>query len=290
MGVAKRLPTQSVDCIVTSPPYYGLRDYNHETQYGQEETPALYVARLVELFDELRRLLADDGTVWLNIGDSYNSSVSKGKATSAGGHGPNSQVANQQYRDQMQRVHVPELPKKSMLGIPWRVALALIDDGWLLRNDIIWHKTTAMPESVADRCSSKHEYVFFLTKSRSYWFDADSLKPEAPPPQDTLDPSMFGEAKAKRLPNPGDVWPIAADKKAAGLHFAAMPSALADKCVSAGCKPNGLVLDPFHGSGTTGVSAVRRGCRYVGIDINRDYLTDSLHRFSQMPLVGGKHE
>jgi len=255
--VARTLDDGSADCIVTSPPYFGLRDYGVEGQYGLEKSPAEYVETMRGLFTELRRVLADDGTLWLNIGDSYASCIAP----------------------------------KNLLGVPWRVAFALQDDGWILRNAIIWHKPNAMPESVTDRLSGRYEHVFLFSKQRSYWFDLDPIRE---PHQDAIAGTsgvgswngdskgvpatgkqhLFGHAAGR---NPGDVWSIPT-APFPGAHFAVMPVQLAQRCILAGCKPGGTVLDPFSGSGTTGWAAQRTGRRYIGIDLNRDYLDLSLRK------------
>lgn len=274
--VLEDMPDAAVDCIVTSPPYYGLRDYGEEGQIGAEDTPAEYVARIVSLFREARRVLADDGTLWLNLGDSYGAT-------------------------------------KNLMGSPWRVAFALQDDGWILRNDIIWHKPNAMPESVTDRLSNRHEHVFMFSKSQRYWFDLDAIREPAltmqpdnpgyrangksdrrrkahaaPPgqsPQTNMVPSGSRHSSSnEKGRNPGDVWAIPT-QPFSGAHFAAFPLVLAERCVQAGCKPGGTVLDPFSGSGTTGLAAARHGRRYVGIDLSRDYLELSLKtRLAQSTL------
>jgi len=247
LEVARTLETGSVDCIVTSPPYYGLRDYGNDGQYGLEDTPADYVETLRALFSELRRLLSSDGTLWLNIGDSY---------------GRN----------------------KRLLGVPWRVALELQDDGWILRNSIIWHKPNAMPESVTDRLSVRHENLFMFSKASRYWFDLDPIREESGRVQEYRPNKWAGDGVRQHHGhrgshangrNPGDVWDISTEKFA-GHHFAVMPQELARRAIVVGCKPGGVVLDPFSGSGTTGLVAQNNGRRYVGIDISADYLKLSL--------------
>lgn len=258
--VLATLPDGSADCIVTSPPYLGLRDYGVAGQIGAESSPAEYVAALVAVFREARRVLVDDGTLWLNLGDSYDSA-------------------------------------KNLLGIPWRVAFALQDDGWILRNDIIWHKSNAMPESVTDRLSNRHEHLFMLSKSQRYWFDLDPIRePHESTPDRAGGTALRGQkairpsgpnsgAYSEGGRNPGDVWTIAS-QPFGEAHFATMPPALAERCVRAGCKPGGTVLDPFSGSGTTGLAAARHGRRYVGIDLNREYLDLSLRtRLAQPSLI-----
>lgn len=258
LAQARKLPEQSVDCIVTSPPYFGLRDYGSEGQYGLEESPAAYVDTMRTLFSELRRVLADNGTLWLNIGDSY--STRGGNLTS----GKTGIDSGKTYGDKRGRAgDTSGLPNKNLLGIPWRLAFALQDDGWILRNSIIWHQTNAMPESVSDRLSGRHENLFMLSKSQKYWFDLDPIREAA----------TSTEARAGK--NPGDVWSIAT-KPFRGAHFAVMPPELARRCIVAGCKPGGLVLDPFSGSGTVGLVAQENGRRYIGIDISDKYLKMSL--------------
>lgn len=305
LEVARGFADGSVDCIVTSPPYYGLRDYGEEGQYGLEDSPAEYVENLRSLFADLRRVLADDGTLWLNIGDSYYSG--------RGNPGPNSadkkQSARRGWVRPQDRCGVQWASPKNLLGIPWRVAFALQDDGWILRNAAIWDKPNAMPESVTDRLSNRYEHVFVFSKSRRYWFDLDAIRVPATTervgaltwdretddipgqkPQHRRGRKWGGvagpqpnlEATGKRHTqqgekgrNPGDVWVIPTQPFAAA-HFAVMPVALAQLCVAGGCKPGGTVLDPFSGSGTTGVAAQNTGRRYVGIDLNSDYLDLSL--------------
>ncbi|WRQ08993.1 site-specific DNA-methyltransferase (cytosine-N(4)-specific) [Mycobacterium phage ridax] len=301
LDVASRLESGAADCIVTSPPYYGLRDYGAEGQYGLEESPAAYVETMRVLFAELRRVLADDGTLWLNIGDSYSST-----ATNNGGYSAKSGLRdgklypNEKHRvandSNVARALRPDVGPKNLLGVPWRVAFALQDDGWILRNAVIWHKPNAMPESVTDRLSGRYEFVFLFSKSRRYWFDLDPIREPAGGyrgkswderkqlgakagsnrglntrrnPIDTV----FSAHEAGR--NPGDVWSINT-QPFPGAHFAVYPVALPQRCILAGCKPGGTVLDPFNGSGTTGLAAQRTGRRYIGIDINSDYLDLSL--------------
>ena len=276
LAVLRELPDQSVDCCVTSPPYFGLRDYGQEGQYGLEASPAEYVETMRALFAEVRRVLVDDGTMWLNLGDSYSSGSRMGCAS------------------------------KNLLGIPWRVAFALQDDGWILRNDIIWSKPNAMPESVTDRLSSRHEHLFMLTKSRRYWFDLDPIREEQSPVSiaratraDWRGKEGWADAYHGNPPtglarqserdtsigrNPGDVWNIAT-QPFPGAHFAAMPPELARRAVVAGCKPGGTVLDPFSGSGTTGLVAQQNGRRYVGVDLSAEYLDLSLRTRLQQGVL-----
>jgi DNA modification methylase len=297
LAVARHLDDGAADCIVTSPPYFGLRDYGIDGQYGLEESPAEYVETMRALFSELRRVLADDGTLWLNIGDSYQSSGGME------GVGPNAAVGSTLRQAEGRTRPKSGLPAKNLLGIPWRVAFALQDDGWILRNAIVWNKPNAMPESVTDRLSKRYEMVFMLSKKPRYWFDLDPIreahKTNLPPGYS----KTYGEwvrttdnnhnrtgvqGLHKNGKNPGDVWNINTQKFFAA-HFAVMPPELAQRCILAGCKPGGTVLDPFSGSGTTGLAAQQLGRKYIGIDLNPDYLKLSLDtRFANAALEFGE--
>ena len=377
LEVLRSLPDASVDCCVTSPPYFGLRDYGEPGQYGLEESPAAYVETMRALFSEVRRVLAHDGTLWLNLGDTYYSG--KGAAV-----GPDKkQPARRGYVRPVDKAGQPWAPgPKNLLGIPWRVAFALQDDGWTLRNDIIWHKPNGMPESVRDRFSAQYEHVFLFAKNRRYWFDLNPLREPLKYPEaesvvggrnthvsatrggeyrpgkggsTNLRPTgrqhltgeraqkrraleLFNQAgltddhiaamravgmndagkaretqtgagknapEAQRLAdeakavlggyyreflydggrNPGDVWTIPT-QPFGEAHFAVMAQEIARRSILAGCKPGGVVLDPFSGSGTTGLVAGQLGRRYVGIDLSRDYLDLSLRtRLAQSALV-----
>lgn len=281
LDVLRTFPDGSVDCVVTSPPYFGLRDYGQDGQRGLEPSPAEYVAGLVDVFREIRRVLADDGTAWLNLGDSYY--AGRGSPTQ-----PDMKNSARRPADRVLDQPGREWAKpKDLLGIPWRVAFALQDDGWWLRNDIIWTKPNAMPESVADRLSGRHEHVFLLTKSRNYWFDLDAIREPSIRNGEGDHNGGFRGARTLRDTgpgsgssnpsgrNPGDVWTIPTTPFP-GAHFAVFPLALAERCVLAGCRPGGVVLDPYSGSGTTGLAATRHGRRYVGIDLSREYLDLSL--------------
>lgn len=290
LAVLRELPDQSVDCCVTSPPYFGLRDYGTEGQYGLESSPAEYVETMRALFAEVRRVLTDDGTLWLNLGDTYYSG--KGAAV-----GPDKkQPARRGYVRPVDKSGADWAKPKSLLGIPWRVAFALQDDGWILRNDIIWSKPNAMPESVTDRLSSRHEHLFMLTKSRRYWFDLNPIRePHVSEPGREGSNYMRGQKAMRPVGpnsgayseggrNPGDVWSIAT-QPFPGAHFAVMPPELARRAVVAGCKPGGTVLDPFSGSGTTGLVAQQNGRRYVGIDLSAEYLDLSLRTRLQQGVL-----
>lgn len=300
------LPDASINCCVTSPPYFGLRDYGNPGQYGLEASPAEYVERMRVLFAEVRRVLANDGTLWLNIGDSYVGNPNSGSASLNRKSGDGKHSAGAAVRVEGLPIKGGGLPPKSLLGIPWRVAFALQDDGWTLRNDIIWAKPNGMPESVTDRLSTKHEHLFLFAKSRRYWFDLDPIREEAATADRDGPRRSYAHGSASsmnggehqvmsgpfaELPlnpkgrNPGDVWTIPT-QPFTEAHFAVFPVEIPRRAIAAGCKPGGVVLDPFSGSGTTGLAAAELGRRYVGIDLNRDYLELSLRtRLSQPSLT-----
>jgi DNA modification methylase len=308
LDVVSSLPAESVDCIVTSPPYFGQRAYLPEGhpdkpyEIGCEESPAEYVGKLRALFSEVRRVLADDGVLWLNAGDSYS-----GRSNGAIGHRAGS-------RDRAARPagRIGDIPPKNLLGIPWRIAFALQDDGWILRQEIVWSKRNCLPEAVTDRPSRTHEQVFLFTKSPRYWYDADAIR-EAADPEQTAHNERYAKvyevqaSRAKTTGQPGNqnsagihsrpgkpgrnarsVWDINTTPFP-GAHFATFPPELPRRCILAGCKPGGTVLDPFSGSGTTGMVAAQLGRRYVGIDLFQKYLDDSLNnRLGQTALLDGE--
>lgn len=289
----RTLPAESVDCCVTSPPYFGLRDYGIEGQYGLEASPAEYVETMRAVFAEVRRVLAKDGTCWINVGDSY--AYPPGSAGRQG----NGQRANRTFTAEGLR-GTTALPPKNLLMIPARVAIALQDDGWILRNDIIWSKPNAMPESIRDRLSTRYEHVFLLARSERYWFDLDAIREpttggaharsaaanarwigktrEANLGMSGAPSKTLGALKETR--NPGDVWSISTQPYPEA-HFAVFPAELPIRCIKAGCKPGGTVLDPFSGSGTTGDAARRLGRKYVGVDLNPEYHDLAVKRFAQ---------
>jgi DNA modification methylase len=287
------MESESVNCIVTSPPYWGLRDYGHENQLGLEKTPQEFVAKMVEVFEECRRVLRKDGTCWVNLGDSYTSGNREGHGTRIG----NKQETNTGACLHEVRVAMPEgLKPKDLVGIPWRVAFALQDAGWYLRSDIIWAKPNPMPESVTDRPTKSHEYIFLLTRSAKYWYDADAI---AEPGQDwgSRDRTFSrhnavafreigqtphggltnGDASGGR--NARTVWTIATQpyKEA---HFATFPEELPKRCILAGCPEGGTVLDPFAGSGTTIAVAIALGRKGIGIELNPEYAALARKRIS----------
>ena len=303
----RTLPDASVHCCVTSPPYWGLRDYGHDGQIGLESTPEAYVARMVEVFREVRRVLRDDGTLWLNLGDSYaaqRSGTAMPAETLAGGCGgqvvdgrgsrgrgdvePDAVAGGARRATGSGPKHRDAaaigLKHKDLVGIPWRVAFALQADGWWLRQDIIWHKPNPMPESVRDRCTKAHEYVFLLTKSERYFYDAEAVKENANAlPDRRLGSSTFrkvqkighAQSSAEYVETVGrnrrSVWTVTT-KPYSGAHFAVMPSDLVEPCIKAGCPEGGTVLDPFAGSGTTLAVAAEQGRNAIGCELNADYI------------------
>lgn len=279
--ILKTIPSDSVHCCVTSPPYYALRDYGTEGQIGREATPEEYIERLVAVFSEARRVLRPDGTFWLNIADTYCKNAKQGAK------------------------------QKDMLGIPWRLALALRQDGWYLRSNIIWEKGNAMPESVTDRCSRSYEHVFQLSKSKRYYFDRAAIaEPVAPStlvrmqsgrggshkyaehvPGQTVQtinrPRKADSISEEELPthrNKRDVWHINTGSYS-GAHFAVFPVKLAETCILAGCPEGGVVLDPFFGSGTTGLAAKCNDRHYIGVEINPDFC-----RLAEERIAAGAHQ
>ena len=273
-----------VQTCVTSPPYFGLRDYGVEGQIGLEPTPVEYVERMVDVFRAVRDVLAADGTVWVNLGDSY---------TGNGGQSPQSGPLFKGRRRQRENICLHLRGKgegfkpKDLMGIPWRVALALQADGWYLRSDIIWHKPNPMPESVTDRPTKAHEYLFLLSKSEHYYYDADAIRePDSGQdhPRNVLDlrePTgglmsphrgiRRAEGRNGKGRNKRSVWTIA-PRPFRGAHFAVFPPALVEPCVLAGSRPSDTVLDPFMGSGTTAQVATRFGRNFIGCEINPKYV------------------
>ncbi len=298
----KKMDDESVDCVVTSPPYWGLRDYGAVGQVGLEKTPQEYTRKMVAVFSEIRRVLKSTGTLWLNLGDSYagggRGGDIGGKSTLQGGK------KSQEEGKGLKTKVTGGLKPKDLVGIPWRVALALQDDGWYLRQDIIWQKTNPMPESVTDRCTKSHEYIFLLTKKPKYYFDHEAIKevarcghrgsefhtgktgkhqlgrsqkvrPSVPkggfvskgePIKGQLAFRSVVEMRNKR-----SVWTVSTIPFK-GAHFATFPPQLIVPCILAGCPDDGTVLDPFFGAGTVGVVAKRHGRKYIGIELNPEYV------------------
>lgn len=313
----KTLPDKSVDMCVTSPPYYALRDYGCEGQIGLEETPEAYISKLADIFDEVKRVLKDDGTLWVNIGDSYNGY--KGNANKdnfdsdfAGHSGHPARTSGYGLEDK-------SLKPKDLIGIPWMLAFELRKRGWYLRQDIIWHKPNPMPESVTDRCTKSHEYIFLLSKSPKYYFDYEAIQEEATGYDGRKDTMMKGsqkyntsvvpnqpvhsmatngherwkfknlqdkgqtthsmhERRAEGLPdnvypvrNKRSVWSVNT-KPNRELHFATFPEMLIQPCILAGSKEGGVVLDPFMGSGTTAIVCKKLSRKYIGCELNPEYI------------------
>ena len=260
-NVLPTLPAGSVHCCVTSPPYFGLRDYGHENQIGLERTPEAFVQELVEVFRGVRRVLRDDGTLWLNLGDSYNAyNANRGASTSI-----SDWTAGRGHPTHRRGLTTPTLKNKDLIGIPWRVAFALQADGWYLRQDIIWHKPNPMPESVRDRCTKAHEYLFLLSKGARYHFDSEAIK----------EPATKGATRNRR-----SVWSVTT-KPFKGAHFATFPPDLIEPCILAGCPAGGTVLDPFMGSGTTAAVSLQHGRQFVGVELNPEYLELARRRVDQ---------
>ena len=285
------LPDASVQTCVTSPPYFGLRDYGVDGQIGLEESPEQYVAKMVDVFREVWRVLREDGTLWLNLGDSYaattRSSGASLKSTLA--TKPTAAKTAAQRERGSWRTGTGDAKPKDLLGIPWRVAFALQADGWYLRQDIIWHKPNPMPESVRDRCTKAHEYLFLLAKSERYYFDAGAVKEKAVQGPHVRKRSSnfkgvgslgeFGrhtsggaeEIVCDGTRNRRSVWTIT-PKPYKGAHFATFPPELVEPCILAGSRPGDTVLDPFGGSGTTGMVANKHGRNAVLCELNASYI------------------
>lgn len=255
MELIPTLSSETIQCCVTSPPYWGLRDYDHPAQIGAEASPDQYVENLVNIFRKVGRVLRNDGTLWLNVGDGY------ARNGGTGGHGPNAIVGNTKKLIQKRNCKVPDvwgLKDRDLLGLPWRVAFALQADGWYLRSRITWIKKTAMPESVKNRPTTATEEIFLLTKSPTYFYD----------------PNGFREPTGANLRN---YWILGPEPNGNG-HPAAFPRELARRCIQLGSRPGDLVLDPFGGSGTTGVAANELGRKAILIELNPEYAESSRER------------
>ena len=299
IDILKELPEKSVNTCVTSPPYFGLRNYGTEGQFGMEETIDEFVDNLVKVFQGVKRVLKDDGTVWLNLGDSYGAQKGKGFNTHADqGTGNRVQEMQKKYGDIKVKTG---LPAKNLLGIPWRVALALQADGWILRQDIIWHKPNPMPESCRDRCTKAHEYIFLLSKNQKYYYDHEAIKEPSKfqykGRYGPVKPSSVGK-KNKELPgfeirdglknmtgsyptkNKRSVWTVTT-KPCKEAHFATFPIDLIEPCVLAGSPEGGTVLDPFGGSGTTTIAAEKHKRNSILIELNPEYIELAKNRIRQ---------
>jgi DNA modification methylase len=305
------LPNESVHCVVTSPPYWGLRDYGVDGQLGLEKTPQEYINNMRLIFEQVRRVLKNDGTLWLNLGDSYcgggNNRGARSDFKKSIKQASNRGAIGQAAKFGVHNFRSNEIKQKDLVGIPWMMALALRNDGWYLRQDIIWHKPNPMPESVRDRCTKAHEYIFLLSKSKKYFFDVDAIKEPAicghrgssfdsdsdsdsdrkTKPNLGLKPrpsQVRGEFNGKTQAMPGreafraikemrqkrSVWTVT-PKPFKGAHFATFPVDLIEPCILAGSKPGDTILDPFFGAGTVGVAAKKHGRNFIGIEINPEY-------------------
>jgi DNA modification methylase len=290
----KQMPDQSVHCCVTSPPYFGLRDYGVDGQIGLEPTPDDFVQALVAVFREVRRVLRDDGTLWLNLGDSYSSGGRTWRAPDT--KAPGAREMSTRPDDGMK--------PKDLIGIPWMVAFALRADGWYLRQDIIWNKPNPMPESVRDRCTKAHEYVFLLSKSPRYYFDSEAVKEDAVSDAPSgngfagrqggaCDRPMSGGNGTKERWQPGgkrnrrSVWSVTT-KPFKGAHFATFPPELIQPCILAGCPVGGTVLDPFGGSGTTAGVALAHDRSAVLCELNPEYAELVPARIASILEIYGK--
>lgn len=290
MSVLKTLEDESINCCVTSPPYYNLRDYGVDGQLGLEATPEEYIQKLVEIFREVRRVLTKDGTLWVNIADSYAGS-GKGASNYPDNAKKYKQGSNKgSVGSYLSKTVSADCKPKDLIGIPWMLAFALRADGWYLRSDIIWAKNNPMPESVKDRCTKSHEYIFFLTKSPKYYFDDEAIaepvkestinrmsQPNLESQKGSYTPSKANGAMKAAAPRYGgkrkkrDVW-VVSTSPYKGAHFATFPPKLIEPCILAGCPENGVVLDPFGGSGTTGMVARENGRDFVLIELNEEYV------------------
>jgi len=300
----KQMEDESINCCVTSPPYWGLRDYGVEGQIGLEKTPEEYVSKMVEIFREVKRVLRDDGTLWLNLGDSYAMKFGGGKGRKSG-----TTKAAVDEIEKPPREIPSDLKPKDLVGIPWMVAFALRADGWYLRQDIIWHKPNAMPESVTDRPTRAHEYIFLLSKSPKYYYDYEAIKEPAaydgrkdtllkgsPKYEKDVLPGQVGHSMAARgherwkknergeyVRNKRSVWTVPT-KTFPEAHFAVYPPALITPCILAGCPVGGTVLDPFAGSGTTLLVATQHHRKSIGIELNPEYIEIAKRRLNSVQL------
>ena len=308
MGL-KSLDSGSLDMCVTSPPYYGLRDYGVDGQIGIEQSPEEYITRLTCDFNEVKRVLKDDGTLWVNISDSYAGSGKGPMSIQVAGNGKN----NKLYRKDSKIYTVPEtwanIKPKDMIGIPWMLAFSLRESGWYLRSDIIWHKANCLPESVKDRPTKCYEHIFLLSKQPKYYFDYKAIR--EPLKQVSIERYKRGRSDhtkytGQKFQQRGidtqrkdfsdfdqqfrrkrDVWLVSTNNYKVNEHFAMFPEKLIEPCVLAGCRVGGIVLDPFFGSGTTGAVAKRLGRNYIGIDLNPRFCELAQERIDKVNIEKG---
>jgi len=281
------MPSDCIDCCITSPPYYGLRDYGVDGQIGLERSPEEYIERLTEIFAEVLRVLKPEGTLWLNIGDSYAGS-NKGAARYPDNAKKYKQGSNRgTLNNRTAYKYITSCKDKDLIGIPWMLAFSLRSLGYFLRQDIVWYKPNAMPESVRDRCTKSHEYIFLLSKSNRYYFDSESIKQPARSkirskivkhrkvdfhvPGNNYKTFQGNNIPTSSLVNKRDVWIQNTKPSGSNVHFAAYPPALIRDCVLAGCPVGGIILDPFMGTGTTVMVALQYQRHYVGFELNPEY-------------------
>ncbi len=302
LQVLQRMPDGIVNTCVTSPPYFGLRDYGHTGQIGLEPTPGEFIAKLVTVFREVRRVLHNNGTLWVNMGDSYAGNHGSGSVSPGAKQSSNSGSLTDAARSPRKI----GLKSKDLIGVPWMLAFALRADGWYLRQDIIWAKPNPMPESVTDRCTKSHEYIFLLSKSPIYYCDMEAVKEaiaESTASDSRLAQEGYDVARPERgfpgqasrgsgllVPkgeptkrNKRSVWTVST-KPYKGAHFATFPADLIEPCILAGAPAGGVVLDPFFGSGTTGQVAQALGRKFIGIELNTDYKALQDERLQQPSL------
>ncbi len=293
LQVLKDFPDESIDCCVTSPPYYALRDYSNPQQIGVEKTVGEYIERLLNVFSEVYRVLKKDGTFWLNLGDTYSYCSRDAVYHKTKSLIQLNNIGSYLNKNKNQNINLKlyNLKPKDLMGIPWTIALKLRNNlGFYLRQDIIWAKPNPMPESVKDRCTKSHEYIFLFSKAKKYYFNSDAIKEKAKSESEARYKSQFNTGNKEVIGsgrpskhsnsqgfktftgfrNKRDVWTIPT-KGYRGIHFATFPTELVKPCVLAGCPENGVVLDPFLGSGTVGVVSKQLNRNYIGIDLNENY-------------------
>jgi DNA modification methylase len=293
LELMRTLPDQSVNCGVTSPPYWGLRDYGVDGQLGLEKTQEEYVEKLVGVFREFKRVLRNDGTLWLNLGDTYANNGTGGNGATGGRDKSTLASKMPPIGTTPVKKSVPRgLKPKDLVGIPWRVAFALQAGGWYLRQDIIWHKPNPMPESVTDRCTKAHEYIFLLSKSSKYYFDHEAIKEpcatssrsrEKNNGESAVDTKRRGYGShcgTKDKRNKRSVWTVTT-KPFKEAHFATFPPDLILPCVLAGCPERGVVMDMFSGAGTTALVAARNRRNFIAAELSEDYCEIAARRIEE---------
>jgi len=287
----KLMPDAVIDCCVTSPPYWGLRDYGHEGQLGLESTPEEYVLKMVEIFREVKRVLKDSGILWLNLGDTYSAHKdckSVSDSLRVGGRSESANIIEKGKNNSRNSKMLKSvgLKNKDLIGIPWMVAFALRADGWYLRQDIIWHKPNPMPESVTDRCTKSHEYIFLMSKSQKYYYDNEAIgitmlrykrgwngdgdRGYPGGPQNHIQKFMDPDNNKREWSNKRSVWTVNTHSYSEA-HFATFPEELIIPCIKAGCPEGGIVLDPFMGAGTTALVSLKLNRKFIGIELNSEY-------------------